>query len=204
MRASGPRRGRQLAGGSGLLTPVARAWSFTAPLAYGTNVITVFGTNSTGVSGADTVAVYRPTAPAGAATATVTASPASVPADGATTSTITVTLKDAGGNPVSGKTVTLASSRGLTDTISAASGPSDVSGVVTFTVKSSTAGSPIFTATDVTDGSLLITQTATVAFVLPSPVVDNAAGASNLAVGVAQPAGHADQRAGRRAALLGH
>jgi adhesin/invasin len=98
----------------------------------------------------------------------VSASPASVPADGATTSTITVTLKDTYGNPVPGKTVTLASSRGATDTISAASGASDSNGHVTFTVYSSTAtpsGSPaVFTATDVTDGNLVITQTASVTF----------------------------------------
>src|SRR5204862_434041 len=38
---------------------------------------------------------------------TVVASPTSVVADGSTTSTITVTLKDPNSNPVSGKTVTL-------------------------------------------------------------------------------------------------
>ena len=100
-----------------------------------------------------------------ASTSTVTASPTSVASDGVTTSTITVTLKDAGGNPIPGKTVTLASSRGSTDTISAASGYSNGSGVVTFTVKSSTAGSPVFTATDTSDSpTVTVTQTATVTF----------------------------------------
>lgn len=96
-----------------------------------------------------------------AGTSTVGASPTSVPADGTTTSTITVTLKDAFGNPVSGKTVTLSSSRGGTDTISAASGPSDTNGVVTFTVKSSTEGLATFTAIG---DSVTITQTASVDF----------------------------------------
>jgi len=107
-----------------------------------------------------------------AAQSTVTPSPSSVPADGSTTSTITVTLKDANSNPVSGKTVTLASSRGATDTVSAASGASNSSGVVTFTVKSSTTGTPSFTATATTD-SVTVTQTATVTFTTP-PLVANA------------------------------
>ncbi|NCO39384.1 MAG: hypothetical protein GW892_11835, partial [Armatimonadetes bacterium] len=102
--------------------------------------------------------------PASASQSTVTASPTSVVADGSTTSTITVTLKDANGNPVSGKTVALAHTSGPgTPTISAASGPSDASGVVTFTVKSTAAGAAAFTATDTTD-SVTITQTATVTF----------------------------------------
>ena len=107
----------------------------------------------------------QPSAPlvVSAAASTVTASPASVVNDGVTTSTITVTLKAADSTPVAGRTVTLASSRGATDTISAASGASDASGVVTFTVSSSTAGSPVFTATDTTD-SVTVTQTATVTF----------------------------------------
>jgi hypothetical protein len=82
---------------------------------------------------------------------TVVSSSASVVADGSTTSTLTVTLEDASGNPVSGKAVTLSSSRGATDTISAASGASSASGVVTFTVRSSTTGPSIYTAVDATD-----------------------------------------------------
>src|SRR5205085_2436927 len=66
-------------------------------------------------------------------------------------------------NPVAGKTVGLTSNRGVTDTISPPSGPSDASGVVTFTVTSTTAGSPLFTADDTTD-TTTITQTAAVSF----------------------------------------
>jgi len=101
--------------------------------------------------------------PASAGTSTVAASPGPVVANGVSTSTITVTLKDGGGGAVTGKTVTLASSRGSADTISAASGSSNASGVVTFTVKSTTAGSPVFTATDTTD-SITVIQTASVTF----------------------------------------
>src|SRR6185436_19501069 len=50
-------------------------------------------------------------------TSTVVASPSSVQADGTSISTVTVTLKDQFGAPVSGKTVSLTSSRGVTDTI---------------------------------------------------------------------------------------
>jgi predicted outer membrane repeat protein len=100
-----------------------------------------------------------------ASISTVVASPSSVTADGSATSTITVTLLDASSNPVSGKTVTLAKSSGPgSPTISAASGPSNGSGVVTFTVKSTTAGADAFQATDTTD-TVVITQTASVTFI---------------------------------------
>jgi hypothetical protein len=98
-----------------------------------------------------------------AANSTVTATPASLMADGATTATVTVTLKDSTNNPVAGKTVTLASSRGASDTIAPSSGTSAANGVVTFSVKSTTPGTPVFTATDTTD-SVVVTPTATVTF----------------------------------------
>jgi hypothetical protein len=86
-----------------------------------------------------------------AAQSTVAASPTSVTADGSTTSTVTVTLKDTNSNPVSGKTVTLAKSGG-SSTLSAASGPSDVSGVVTFTVRDIVVETTTYTVTDTTNG----------------------------------------------------
>jgi hypothetical protein len=95
-----------------------------------------------------------------ASTSTVTASPASIVADNSTTSTITVTLKDANNNPVSGKTVSLADNS-ATSTISAASGSSDASGVVTFSVKNTIAETVTYTATG---DDVLITGTATVEF----------------------------------------
>ena len=91
---------------------------------------------------------------------TVSASPASVLADGISTSTITVTLKDGAGNPVSGKTVSLASATGS----SIITAVSNVAGVATFTVKDAIAEGPIvYTATDTTD-SITITPTASVTF----------------------------------------
>ncbi|MEI7901170.1 MAG: invasin domain 3-containing protein [bacterium] len=126
----------------------------------GVDVFTATDTTD-GVTVTQTATVTFTVGAVNAGTSTVAAAPTSVQADGSTTSTITVTLKDAYNNPVAGKTVTLVSSRVAEDTISAASGTSSVSGVVTFTVTSTTAGSSVFTATG--DG-VLLTPTATVTF----------------------------------------
>jgi len=107
--------------------------------------------------------------PVDAATSTIVASPASIPPDGSTTTTIFVTLKDAAGNRIPGKLVTLASDRGATDTLSAASGPTNSAGVVTFGMTSGTEGAAILSATDTTDDNLVLAQTATVSVqALPS------------------------------------
>jgi len=86
-------------------------------------------------------------------------------ADGVAISTVTVSLKNGGGNPAAGKTVTLVSDRGASDTISAGSngGVSDTNGKVTFTVKSLVVGTANFTAADTTD-STTITQKGSVVF----------------------------------------
>ena len=130
-------------------TSVGAAWKTIAPAgATGAGSATL----STSMRNGGFWVALRPAVnPASAANSTVTASPSAVFADNYTTSTITVTLKDSGGATLQGKTVTLASSRGATDTISAASGTSNTSGVVTFTVKSATTGPAVFTATDTTD-----------------------------------------------------
>ncbi|MCF8149839.1 MAG: Ig-like domain-containing protein [Burkholderiaceae bacterium] len=110
---------------------------------------------------------FTPHGVVSAATSTVVAAPGSIPADGYTTSTITVTLKDGSGIPVPGKTVSLAKSSG-TSIIAPASGVTNASGVITFTVKNGTVEGPItYTATDVTD-AIVITQTAQVTFTTPS------------------------------------
>lgn len=118
--------------------------------------------SSTGLTGAASSTFNITSGAVSASTSTVSASPTSVTADGTTTSTITVTLKDANSNPVSGKTVTLSQASGHS-TISAASGLSNSSGVVTFTVKDTVAEPVTYTATDTTD-SVTITQTASVTF----------------------------------------
>ena len=72
----------------------------------GTNVtitVTDHGGTKTGISATFTVNIGA----VSASQSTVVASPTTVPDDNSTTSTITVTLNDAGGNPVSGKTASL-------------------------------------------------------------------------------------------------
>ncbi|MCX6878319.1 MAG: Ig-like domain-containing protein, partial [Verrucomicrobia bacterium] len=115
-----------------------------------------------------TAAVNFTAGPVDAVSSTLAASPVAVMADGSTTSTITATLNDSNNNPVSGKTVTLAQTSGPgSPTITTVTGISSGTGTATFTVKSATAGTDVFTATDVTDANLAITQTATVTFVPP-------------------------------------
>jgi Invasin, domain 3/Bacterial Ig-like domain (group 1) len=131
-------------------------------------VVTYTATDTTdGVAVAQTTTVTFTTGTGNATHSTVIASPTTVVADGATTSTITVTLKDVNDNPVSGRTVTLAQGGGGS-TISVASGASSASGVVTFTVKSTVAQAVTYTATDTTD-SVVIAQTATVTFTAGAP-----------------------------------
>ncbi len=108
---------------------------------------------------------FLPSSVANVGTSTVVAVPTSVLADGSAKSTITVTLKDVHNSPVSGKTVTLAKTSGPgAPVIAMVSGTSDVNGHATFTVASTTAGPDVFAATDVTDGNVAITQTASVTF----------------------------------------
>src|SRR3989339_1013539 len=96
---------------------------------------------------------------------TIIASPTSVVANGTSTSTITVTAMNDSGVAVSGKTVSLTSSRGVSDTIAPATATTDASGVATFTVLSSMAGTSTYTAS--VDGNTL-SGTATVSFTAES------------------------------------
>jgi hypothetical protein len=88
---------------------------------------------------------------------TVSAAPAAIVA-GSGTSTITVTVKDAFGNPVSGSAVTLGAT-GTGNTLSQPSGPSGSNGVATGSLASSAAGTKTVSATA---SGLALTQTATV------------------------------------------
>ena len=96
-----------------------------------------------------------------ASDSTVVAVPAAVYANGADTATITVTLRDAGGNGIAGKTVTLAQGGGGS-TITGGGG-TNASGVVTFSASDATVETVTYTATDATD-SIALTDDATVDF----------------------------------------
>lgn len=119
-------------------------------------------------------------------TSTCVAALGSATADGIDFDTITVTLLDAGSNPVVGHNVALAALGAPAGVvISPPSGPSNASGEVTFTVTSTVAhpGGVQFQATD-TDDLVVITQLATVAFVAgpTDPTTSTVAATSGTAV----------------------
>ena len=78
--------------------------------------------------------------------------PTTVQADGSSTCTATVYIKDSIGNPLTGKVVTLQSSRGNSDTIRDSIGgtvnpqSTDINGICTFTIKSNYSGTTTITA----------------------------------------------------------
>jgi hypothetical protein len=95
---------------------------------------------------------------------TVTASPSSVPDDGSTASTVTVTLKDGSGNPVGGKTISLWSPVYFDEGRTPPSATTNSSGVATFPVTDSYPDTNTYTATDTTDANLTLTQMPSVLF----------------------------------------
>jgi hypothetical protein len=146
-------------------------WDNITPTAGGVIAINVAPTSNFGALNAIKVVEYSVPVPADAGNSTVAASPTAVTADGSTTSTITVTLKDGSSSPLSGKTVTLAQTSGSgSPTITTTQGTTDGSGHATFTVASATAAVDVFTATDTTDG-VTVSQTATVTFTGPPVAV---------------------------------
>ncbi len=89
-----------------------------------------------------------------------------VPADGTSTSMVAVVLRDANGDTVSGKTVTLAAMGGSA-VIAPPSGVTNVAnGAVVFQVTDTTPEPVVLHATDTTDG-IPITQTASIDFGVP-------------------------------------
>ncbi len=101
---------------------------------------------------------------------TVTASPTAVPADGTTMSTVTVTLKDHFGNPVNGDSVSLDQGSGHS-VIGTPSVVTNASGVAAFSVTDTTNEYVTYEAVDTSDFNLVVSQTATIAFGTPPPVV---------------------------------
>lgn len=93
---------------------------------------------------------------------TVVAAPTSVPADGTHASTVTVTLLDANGKPVAGRSVALSQGKAHSK-IGGGSAITNQVGQVAFTVTDTTAETATYSATDTTD-ALTIVDTATVSF----------------------------------------
>jgi len=89
---------------------------------------------------------------------TVTVDPPIVMADGVAFSTITVTLRDALNQPLVGRVVSLASSRGVIDTVTQPLNPTDINGVTTGEIRSLMNGPAQIQATDMVEGVLLNDQ----------------------------------------------
>ncbi|MBI4575685.1 MAG: Ig-like domain-containing protein [Planctomycetes bacterium] len=105
-----------------------------------------------------------------AAASTVSASPANnVPADGVTASSVTVVLRDALGNPVPGRTVTLAAPGAI---VTQPATVTDAAGSAAGTVARGSAGTATVGATDTTDAVALAAQ-AQVRFVGAANTVDH-------------------------------
>ena len=113
-------------------------------------VVTYTATPASNAALKQTASVSFGAAVADAGASSVTVSPPSVPADGKMPATATVTLLDASGHPVSGKTVTLDASS-LKVNISAASGRSNGQGQVSFTLTDGTPEVVTLTVVDQTD-----------------------------------------------------
>jgi protocatechuate 3,4-dioxygenase beta subunit len=93
----------------------------------------------------------------------IVASPATVPADGHSTATVAVSLNDANGLPLTGKSVTLVSSS-ANASVSPAAAVTNSSGVATFTATDKTAEVVTFGAVDSTDNMPLTGLSASVSF----------------------------------------
>jgi hypothetical protein len=126
-----------------------------------------------------------------ATNSTVTASLATVAADGSNTSQVTVSLKDTKGNPViSPKSVTLSQGSGhSTIEVNGVAGSTETTnadGQAVFSVSDTTTESVTYTATDTTDSNLAVSQTALVDFSQPVATSENSsisAGSSTVANG---------------------
>src|SRR5207302_78872 len=110
---------------------------------------------------AQTASVTVNPAGASASQSLVAASPGTITAStGSSASTITVTVKDANGNPVSGATVTLAASPATGVTLTQPAGTTNTSGQITGALSSTAAETKTVTA--LVDGRVTVTETAAV------------------------------------------
>jgi hypothetical protein len=86
-----------------------------------------------------------------AASAGITANPATLPADGTTAASITVTLKDSLGRPTPGKTITIADAGAQAQITGPTPAVTDANGTITFSATDQVNETVTFTAFDVTD-----------------------------------------------------
>jgi adhesin/invasin len=113
------------------------------------------------------------------ALSTLEAVPTSIPA-GSGTSTITVTVKDASGNPIGGATVSLAATPVTGNTLTQPTTPTDANGVATGTLGSTVAEPKTVTATA---NGIAVTQAATVTVTSFVAVVEVSPSTAGVEVG---------------------
>lgn len=99
-----------------------------------------------------------------AASASISASPTSLLNDGASATTITVTLKDALDRPSPGKSITLSQGSGRSVITGPSPSVTDVNGQIQFTATNQLSEIVTYTAVDVTDGDLPVPGAAVVTF----------------------------------------
>ena len=119
-----------------------------------------------------TIAYIAGAADPQARTSMVAASNPTPPSDGTTATTLTVTLTDEFGNPVAGKTVSVAALNGSAVLVTV-NPLTDAKGLATFTATDATAEVVTFQATDSSDGNQTLTGLAVVTFgnpPVPPPV----------------------------------
>ncbi len=129
--------------GGGSVIPVQGVASFAGLMVDKVGVYAVQAT-AMGATPATSNAITVTAGAPSAATSTFVAAPVSVEAGRATT--LTLTVRDANGNPVGGQAVSVAST-GTTNTLGAATGVTDAAGVFTTTLTSTMAETKTVTAT---------------------------------------------------------
>jgi type VII secretion-associated serine protease mycosin len=160
------------AGGSsiitgGALTDGAGQTVFTVSNTVQETVTYTATDDTDGVTVTQTAQVEFTEVPSDADQSTVSATPATVLANGVSTSTVTVTLRNAAGIPVGGHTVTLAQGGGSASISDGGTLVTDGSGQAEFTVTNTTVELVTFDAEDTTNGGP-VTQTAAVDFITPT------------------------------------
>jgi hypothetical protein len=107
-----------------------------------------------------TISFVAPPAAAGS----ISASPNSVPANGTSTTTITVALQDATGKPTSGKLINLSQGAGHSIITAPSPAVTNTNGQIAFTATDNVGETVTYTAVDVTDGNLPVPGSASVTF----------------------------------------
>ena len=173
-------------GGAATVSPASAVTSVANGTAFFTisdltaETVTFTATDTTdGVQLTQPISLIFDVAPA--ASAGISANPSSVTADGQSTATVVVTLKDSLNRPTPGKTVTL--SNGGSHAVIGGPSPSvtDANGQIQFLVTDQVNETVTFTAIDVTDSNLAVPGSGTVTY--------SSSAANSCGVGVAPVAG---------------